>query len=286
MSESMIRLRSGDALEGSVLRQGAGEPLVLFHGVTGSASMWRRVVPLLSPYHDVIAPTALGHLGGSRAVIRPARIEHVIDDAERFIDALGFGQVHLAGNSMGGWAALELARRGRALSVCALSPAGAWGPSERRAAQTRLRVIAALTKSTRRLLPLLAGSPKFRRFALRDTAVNGDRVSPEQLVELADALIGCEIRDELLATDESLPPLEPSCPVLIAWSGRDRIFPVDVNGPIARSLVPAARFEVLEGVGHVPMLDDPALVAATIRKSVAAAKRPEFKQGRTGFAGE
>ena len=54
----------------------------------------------------------------------------------------------------------------------------------------------------------------------------------------------------------------------------------------ARALVPAARFEVLESVGHVTMLDDPELVAATIRRSVAAAKRPDFSQGRTGFAGE
>jgi pimeloyl-ACP methyl ester carboxylesterase len=45
--------------------------------------------------------------------------------------------VHLAGNSLGGWIALELARRGRAGSVAALGPAGLETPVE------RLAVIAA-----------------------------------------------------------------------------------------------------------------------------------------------
>src|SRR6185436_19662526 len=82
-----------------MLRAGSGSPLVLLHGVTGSAGMWRRVLPLLAAHHDVIAPTALGHRGGTRPTLRPARIEHVVDDAERCLDELGFDRVHLAGNS-------------------------------------------------------------------------------------------------------------------------------------------------------------------------------------------
>jgi pimeloyl-ACP methyl ester carboxylesterase len=98
------------------IRAGRGEPLLLLHGVTGSARMWKHVVPLLAPHHDVIAPTALGHRGGKRAERRPVRVTDVVDDVERCIDEYGFDRVHLAGNSLGGWVALELARRGRGLS--------------------------------------------------------------------------------------------------------------------------------------------------------------------------
>ena len=55
---------------------------------------------------------------------RPTLIEHLVDDVEGRLKALRVNTAHLAGNSMGGWIALELARRGRARSVCALSPAG------------------------------------------------------------------------------------------------------------------------------------------------------------------
>lgn len=53
----------------------------------------------------------------------------------------------------------------------------------------------------------------------------------------------------------------------LAWSQRDRVFPVAVNGAIARQRLPQAKFVVLPDVGHVPMIDDPALVARTIGES-------------------
>ena len=65
-----------------------------------------------------------------------------MDDLERLLDELGLAKAHLAGNSLGGWAALELARRGRALTVCALSPAGAWG------SETDAQLVAARTTGT------------------------------------------------------------------------------------------------------------------------------------------
>src|ERR1700712_667713 len=140
-----------------MLRAGSGEALVLLHGVTGSELMWRRVVPLLAPHHETVALTALGHRGG-----RPAgagtTIADVIDDAERSLDELGFDRPHLAGNSMGGWVALELARRGRAASVCALSPAGCWdaSSSEHRSSRTALKRVVAMTRAGRRSLRVVA----------------------------------------------------------------------------------------------------------------------------------
>jgi pimeloyl-ACP methyl ester carboxylesterase len=50
----------------------------------------------------------------------------------------------------------------------------------------------------------------------------------------------------------------------LVWSARDRVFPVNVFSPRARSSLPDARYLVLDDVGHVPMFDDPALVARTI----------------------
>ncbi|HUO36911.1 MAG TPA: alpha/beta fold hydrolase [Mycobacterium sp.] len=70
----------------------------------------------------VYAPTLLGHRGGPVAQRRPAALTDVIDAAELYLDEQGLDRPHLAGNSMGGGVAIELARRGRAATVCALSP--------------------------------------------------------------------------------------------------------------------------------------------------------------------
>ncbi|MFN8104274.1 MAG: alpha/beta fold hydrolase [Acidimicrobiia bacterium] len=249
-----------------MIRRGEGEPLVLLHGITGSETMWRRVVPLLAPDHDVIAFTELGHRGGTPAG-SGTRVADVVDDAERHLDDLGLDKAHLAGNSLGGWVALELARRGRALSVCALSPAGCWhaGTREQTRGTSRLEMIATATKLTRPLLPLLARVPAVRKLALRDNAVHGERVSAAELLTLADDLLACTVLGDLLGTDEQLEPLDQlPCPVVIAWAERDRILPETGHGARARALFPGARYRVLPGVGHVPMFDDPGLTASVI----------------------
>lgn len=250
-----------------MLRQGSGQPLVLLHGVLCSEEVWKDVVPLLTPHYDVIVPTALGHRGGPAPSVRPAGIKDVIDDAEHVLDELELETAHLAGNSMGGWAALELARRGRARTVCALSPAGAWeldGEDMHRVIEI-LRVAVRDTRRARRILPLLARSRRFRRYAMSYSAAHGERVSRDELLSFADDAIGCVISKDLLSSSAHLPPLDPApCPITIAWSDKDRLFPVDDYGARARDLVPGARFIVLDDVGHVPMFDDPQLVAKTI----------------------
>ena len=95
---------------------------MLLHALGMSARVWDDVRPLLEPHHEVIALTALGHRGGAKPVHRPARVGDMVDDAERSLDELGLERPHIAGNSIGGWMAIELARRGRARTACALSP--------------------------------------------------------------------------------------------------------------------------------------------------------------------
>jgi pimeloyl-ACP methyl ester carboxylesterase len=256
-----------------MIRQGAGEPLVLLHGVTMTERVWREVVPPLARGYDVVAPTALGHRGGPVSARPPVSIGEVIDDAERLLDELGFERAHLVGNSMGGWSALELARRGRALSVCALSPAGMWEPRSDDFRETLTILSTAIRESrrTRPLLPLLARSRRVRRHATRYLSADGARVSAAELIAQADDALACQADIDPSHTDDYLPALDPApCPVTIAWGNVDRLFPIERYESRARALVPAARFLVLDGVGHVPMLDDPGLVVRTIEAATQA----------------
>ena len=101
-------------------------PPVLLHGIAMSGMAWQDVIPLVASHHKVYTPTALGHRGGRPAQRRPSTMTDVVDAAERYLDEQGLQRPHLAGNSMGGYVAIELARRGRAATVCALSPGGFW----------------------------------------------------------------------------------------------------------------------------------------------------------------
>lgn len=246
---------------------------MLLHGILCSDLTWRNVVPLLADDYDVLALTMLGHRGGAMPARRPIDTGDIADDVERQLDKLGIDKAHLAGNSLGGLIALELARRGRALSVCGLSPALAWpSPEEKKRVTTLFRTAVKRMRRARRLLPLFVRFARFRRWALRLAAVHGDRVTPAEFVDGADDAIHCVIQEDLYESTEEFAPIAPApCPISIAWSGEDRIFPLTLHGVNVDELVPQATFSVLEGVGHTPMYDDPRLTAETIRATAARA---------------
>jgi pimeloyl-ACP methyl ester carboxylesterase len=100
---------------------------------------------------------------------------------------------------------------------------------------------------------------------MKANAVHGDRLTVDELVALADDLLGCVIGEDLLATSETVGPMSPlPCPVTLAWSECDRVLPLSSHGKVARERLPEAKFLVLDGVGHVPMFDEPDRVAGTI----------------------
>src|SRR3954451_1855706 len=109
-------------------RLGAGEPLVLLHGQGLSRRSWNPVVTELARERDVIAVDLPGHGDSPR---QPQGAGNTPLDQARavaeLLDQLGLASVHVAGNSVGGWVALELGRLQRARTITALSPGGLWG---------------------------------------------------------------------------------------------------------------------------------------------------------------
>lgn len=242
--------------------------LVLLHGLTGSGRAWQDVVPLLSEHYQVHAPTALGHRGGPPPRTHPVTISDVVDWAESFLDERGLRRPHLVGHSMGGCVALELARRGRAASVCAIAPGGFWATGDGlRAASLALAARDdAAARRLRPVIPFVLRSAVLRRLWFRDGARHGDRISAARGVEIVDDFLGCTVKQEVFATDDqqfaTLDPLP--CPVTVAWCEYDRLIPPSSYAPNARERLPQARFVTLPDAGHDPMMDDPKLVARTI----------------------
>lgn len=255
-------------------RAGSGSPLVLLHGLTGSWRIWRPTLALLTPRHDVFVPTIAGHNGGP-LLQGAVTVDAMADALEQTLDDAGIRSAHIAGNSLGGWLALELARRGRARSVTALSPAGGWAkPSDLR----RLTwMFLTADRFTPRLVPHLGWAirrPRTRRLLLRQVMERGDRIPVSEAVELFDDYAKCTIVEELVARlhfdggfRAQMGHVE--VPIRIAWGDHDRTIPFERYGRPFLATVPQAEHKVLAGVGHVPMYDDPALVAHTILQTTS-----------------
>jgi pimeloyl-ACP methyl ester carboxylesterase len=264
-------------------RGGSGEPLVLIHGFSGTRSMWVPVLAELEGAHDVLAVNLAGHVGGPELPSGTgASVTALIDAIERDMDAAGFESAHLAGNSLGGWIALELAARGRARSVLALSPAGGWEAGTR--AEKRLRGLFRrnhrLSKAMLPWVDSLMRRPRLRRALMSQMAVRGELIPPAAAAQFLRDTVACPIYFDLMdAILRDGPPQsfgELSCPVLLAWGTRDRVLPSPRYSKRLRELLPAAEWVELRDLGHVPMSDDPQLVARTISDFVARAGAPSL----------
>jgi pimeloyl-ACP methyl ester carboxylesterase len=252
-------------------------PLVLLHPLGMAPRAWDRVRPLLEPHHEVVALATLGHPGGAAPSGRPVKVRDLVDDAAIMLDARGLQRPHIAGNSLGGWMAIELARRGRARTVCALSPAGTWtaGTEEQKRGVRKIRRAIRMARLGRaHPMPLLLRSAGVRRLVLRDVAQHGDRLTAAQAVQSTRDLLDCAVAEDVLSTDEEIAPLDPlPCPITLAWASDDALLPAAVNGAVARARLPRARFVVLARTGHVPMIDDPEGVARAILQTTGALDR-------------
>ena len=243
--------------------------LLCIHGYNSSWHNWDPVVDGLRRHHRVHVARLAGHADGPSlpAGVAPTAAA-LADQLERDLDAVGVERAHLVGNSLGGWLALELAARGRALSVTALAPALGWEPtgSHLRTLALKLFLGRELVVRLAPLLPLLFRSDLGRRAGLKIAVAHGDRMSPEAALDLTDDMAECTISRPLkqwfLTTEHTLGPID--CPVRIASSEQDALIPFDPYGARFPALVPHAELMLLRGVGHVPMYDDPELVIRTV----------------------
>jgi pimeloyl-ACP methyl ester carboxylesterase len=249
-------------------------PIVLLHGATSSARTWDPLLPMLSPKYRVFVPSLAGHRGGPTLPAGPtAVVDRIVDAMCRQLDEAAIDTAHIVGNSLGGWVALELARRGRAQSVLALSPAGAWRSArDLRRLLVLFRAGSALGRVNN--MPNIAANKRVRRILLLLMAEHADRMTPAQVAAAFEDISTCTALPEILDGARENGPIRPvsdiGCRVRIAWGLNDRMLPFMRYGAPMLAAVPDAEFKLIPGVGHVPMIDDPGLVANTILDFIEA----------------
>lgn len=251
-------------------RTGAGEPVLLLHGITHRRQAWDLVVPLLAGERELWALDMPDHgespdLPGDYA----GDIAPLADAVEAFCAANDLDRPHVVGNSMGGLVALELAARGTVRSATALSPAGFWSRAERAYARTVLggaHAVLATIPSTR--LERMLERPILRSALLGVLLAHPSRVDPTRMTGDLQGLSHprSSFATMLAHLDSWRAPRRAAVPTTIGWGARDMLLPRWQSGRLRRALPDAAVY-LLPGCGHVPMGDDPALVADFILAS-------------------
>jgi pimeloyl-ACP methyl ester carboxylesterase len=251
-------------------RSGAGAPLVLLHGIGSSRHAWGPVVPALAAHFTVIAVDLPG-FGDSRP--GPAHIEPtpaaLAAAVAQLLDDLGLTDPHLAGNSLGGWVALELAAIRPAASLTLLSPAGLWHGDTPLYDRVSLRASRWLTRHSGGLLSRLVNYRLGRALILGQTHGRPMRLTAGYAQAAIRAMGTSAGFDEALtatAKRRYLATAPIGAPATVAFGSRDRLLLRHQSRHLDQ-LPPDTHVAALPGCGHVPMADDPEAVAAVITET-------------------
>ena len=260
-------------------RSGSGAPLVLLHGLGCDRGSWDPVIPALAENFDVIAVDLPGF--GESAPLPPgtepgpAALAASVAD---LLGELGLGQApHFAGNSLGGWVALELAAFCPVASVALLSPAGLWRRGTPLYCRISLRGSRWLSQHAAGLLNRVVGSRPGRALVLGQTHGLPTRMTAARARAVLGAMASCPGFDATFAATlhrHYQAGIPIGAPVTVAFGSRDVLL-LRRQSRHLDELPPGTRRGELPGCGHLPMSDNPAAVTALITAAAAAAaERP------------
>ena len=208
---------------------GAGEPVVLVHGLSGSTRWWGCNVPALARHFRVYVVDLIG-FGQSRGR-RPFVLAEAGDFLARWMEVAEIGRASIIGHSMGGLIALDLASEFPDRVEKLVLVDAAVLPRKAGYAPHALGLLRALRHMPLGFLPILV--------------TDAWRAGPVTILEAARDLLTADVRPELA---------QVRAPTLLVWGEHDALVPL-VIGKEVRAALPSAKLVVLRGAGHNPMWD-------------------------------
>jgi len=209
---------------------GAGPPLVLLHGLSGSGRWWNKNKAALARHFTVYMLDLFG-FGSSRGQ-RFALAEAAYGLLE-WLDHLRLPQVSLVGHSMGGYITIDLAARfpGRIHKIVLVDALAL--PMDRSTLRSVFGLAHALRFMPFNFLPVLVG--------------DAFQAGPGTLLPAGREVLAADISSELARIQS---------PSLIVWGENDTLLPVSLGKLLHRRL-PGSQFILISRAGHNPMWDQP-----------------------------
>jgi pimeloyl-ACP methyl ester carboxylesterase len=255
-----------------VQRSGAGEPLLILHGLFGSGTNWRTLSRAFAKHFDVWLLDARNH--GRSTHADGMSYPDMAADVLALMNANGFERVHLMGHSMGGktamWTALSHPERVRTLTVADIAPvayARELGPE---LVAMRGLNLSGLTRRAEAdaALATAVSDRGVRTFLLQNLQVNADgarwRINLDAIAKAQSSLVGFP------ETDSVAPYAAPTLFV----AGSESNYIQDSHWPTVRALFPAAKLTTLSGAGHWLHAEQPGPFAAAVQHHLRPAMAP------------
>ncbi|AOY89828.1 alpha/beta hydrolase [Marinobacter salinus] len=233
-----------------------GDAIVMIHGFGANKDNWTRLASELTSDFNVYAIDLPGHGESSKPLDLGYSLEEQTAHLADILKALKIGEAHIMGNSMGGAiTALYAANYPDQVKTAVLfDPAGIL--------EYESELVDLVLEGDNPLIPAKPGDFKrLMNFALEEKpfvpwpvlevmeekAIKNQAVNKVIFTAIRDSGYESEFRDTITHIQD---------PVLVIWGREDRVIDYR-NGELFAETIPDARLEVLEGIGHAPMIEAP-----------------------------
>lgn len=269
-SSFWIDLRAGAFAQGYLTAGGyrtrylhAGQhgqpPLILLHGTGGHAECYSRNLLAHGEHFDTYAIDLIGH-GYSDKPSFPYEIDVYVEHVRAVIDTLGFNQIRLSGESLGGWVAARFALKyPERVTQIVLNTTG--GATMNLEVMQRIKTLTMAAVAT----PTWDTVKARLEWLMADPAtVTDDLIACRQAIYQAPGMLEAmphilclqepDIRARNNLTDDEWRAIK--APTLVLWTDKDPTAAVEVGERIT-SLIPNSEFALMTGCGHWPQFEDP-----------------------------
>ena len=241
-----------------------GDTIVMIHGFGANKDNWTRLAGHLTDDFNIYAIDLPGHGESSKPLDISYRLEDQAGYVARILEALSVQDAHIMGNSMGGAITALYAANypERVKSAVLFDPAGILDYES--------ELVDLVMEGDNPLIPKQPGD--FER--LMDFALEKKPFVPWPIMGVMEEraianrevneVIFAAIRDAGFESDFRNAITGIRAPVLIVWGKEDKVINYR-NGEVFASIIPNARFELMEGIGHAPMIEAPAESAELFR---------------------
>lgn len=250
--------------------QPGGDAILMLHGFSADKDVWARFARHFTAKHEVIVPDLAGH---GETGYQPAWSYSIPAQSQRLVkllDQLGVQRVHVIGNSMGGHLAAYFALHHpeRTVSAAMVDPAGLPQPHpsemERMRAEGQNPFLFDTRAGFYRFYPMTMARPPFMPGYVLDAIADQYIARKAALTQI--------FRESHQPTDIGTRLGQLRTPALIIWGKQDRLIDVSAAA-VWQAALPRAQVALLDGIGHMPMVEAPTdtaqLYAAFIDKAAA-----------------